>query len=1102
MPEVSITSEEPTTSVSRLEAIHQVAIKPDPDAVMPSSITSSDLNTESSLLSGSEYAWTDEMESDPDAEDTDQQISRENSNDTDYETENYMEEEHADYNVEEPISSDADQHTSTNPMSPHQSHDPGVLRSDPDYEKNIMHSSNSYLDHHKDSSTQQESISPNPGSAVHESLDLSIVKSEPPDEERTTSPFATSLTNVYSDKANDNPDENMSTAHSENQNNYVVKSDPDQESQEDSVCDNHSLQDGIIGNIAIKSEPDFQEDSSLHASSSVDHSQEDTISSSATPHNFVKSFSDYDPSLLKTDVDGQDTDSMSFSSSAYFQTMYSEEDNDDSNLGYQSNRETRGIQIVEGKKPHRKAQQRRKRGTMSTATKCRVRNKRQNNRRKNMTMEEREKYLSVQRVRVKERRRNMTQEERERYLQVARERKREQRNQMKSTETPEEREKRLATEREATRMRRMNMSAEEKERIRIINRDRTREKRKQLKAMRMAQHSDNMLNSEIAADQQYVWAEHGAIAEVVNNVFEGGDPAETVENNSQNNATNTHGNIVKEFDRCIKKQKNKQPRGRHECMECGKKFYKAACYEAHMKIHAGIKPYECEICGQRFTTTVNLNLHKRKHDGTLHEDPYVCDICGQKFTRPYNLKTHQRLHTGEKSYECGVCERKFARKDTLDMHTKRVHMGEKLEYRSLAEKRFLCSECGKKFVSNSKLKEHMRVHTNEKPFQCTYCEKKFTSGSTLTKHIRLHTGEKPFECTVCGKRFTESTHRTSHMRTHTGDKPFECDVCGKKFSQSGQLKTHKQMHSEEMSFECPLCLKRFQFFNSLKAHAKTHTEEKPAECKECGKTFSEESQLNAHTSQMHAPGLEPMPENYSKCHADESNRDHPPVLPSPTPPWSGYYRAPGQNSEETPLKTHSSRMHSPPSTSEPVPENCSRYKADESKRYHQPVFPGAPLSPWSACYRSPDHSSEHRMQSSHMHSPPSGPEHMPERSSRRQADESKQDHPPVLSPPPPPVSAYYRPPEHNSEESHRKTHSSPMHSPPLSGSEPMPENYSRYQADENKGSHQPVFPSVPLPPWSAYYRPPTGQGGPSLYPHYYGITPPVVTPNTHQPPHS
>jgi len=53
-----------------------------------------------------------------------------------------------------------------------------------------------------------------------------------------------------------------------------------------------------------------------------------------------------------------------------------------------------------------------------------------------------------------------------------------------------------------------------------------------------------------------------------------------------------------------------------------------------------------------------------------------------------------------------------------------------------ATKPFWCNSCAKTFSSQSKLKQHMLVHSEEKPFSCTVCERAFNVVSNLRRHMR------------------------------------------------------------------------------------------------------------------------------------------------------------------------------------------------------------------------------------------------------------------------------------------------------------------------------------------------------------------------------
>jgi hypothetical protein len=50
--------------------------------------------------------------------------------------------------------------------------------------------------------------------------------------------------------------------------------------------------------------------------------------------------------------------------------------------------------------------------------------------------------------------------------------------------------------------------------------------------------------------------------------------------------------------------------------------------------------------------------------------------------------------------------------------------------------RYRCHECGKGFITPSKLQRHSYSHTGAKPFPCAFCAKSFSQTANLKTHMR------------------------------------------------------------------------------------------------------------------------------------------------------------------------------------------------------------------------------------------------------------------------------------------------------------------------------------------------------------------------------
>jgi stress-induced morphogen len=124
--------------------------------------------------------------------------------------------------------------------------------------------------------------------------------------------------------------------------------------------------------------------------------------------------------------------------------------------------------------------------------------------------------------------------------------------------------------------------------------------------------------------------------------------------------------------------------------------------------------------------------------------------------------------------------------------------------------RHVCKVCSKVYVGPpSKLKRHMRTHSDDKAYKCDMCNYRCFESHDLQKHKRVHSCEKPFQCPMCDKAFKDSSTLRNHKRIHTGEKPFKCDICEYEFKQVGHLIQHKRTHAIAKPFACVACDKTY-----------------------------------------------------------------------------------------------------------------------------------------------------------------------------------------------------------------------------------------------------------------------------------------------------
>ncbi|KAK7497747.1 hypothetical protein BaRGS_00010881 [Batillaria attramentaria] len=171
------------------------------------------------------------------------------------------------------------------------------------------------------------------------------------------------------------------------------------------------------------------------------------------------------------------------------------------------------------------------------------------------------------------------------------------------------------------------------------------------------------------------------------------------------------------------------------CPKCNRIFKRIDRFRRHLREHAGVKPYICEMCGCSFAIKSLLTAHRsHKH--------------GEQITH----KSRKHRPAVEEQLPCAVCGKTFNTKSTLHAHEKNVHQN---------VRPYLCQQCGATFPHESSLKIHLETHSEERPYVCEECGKGFKTRLTMQRHSVVHTSERPYGAYIVAMNVQHKAEWTS-----------------------------------------------------------------------------------------------------------------------------------------------------------------------------------------------------------------------------------------------------------------------------------------------------------------------------------------------------
>ncbi|CAH2100707.1 unnamed protein product [Euphydryas editha] len=165
--------------------------------------------------------------------------------------------------------------------------------------------------------------------------------------------------------------------------------------------------------------------------------------------------------------------------------------------------------------------------------------------------------------------------------------------------------------------------------------------------------------------------------------------------------------------------------------------------------------FVCHVCDKKFHSFPLFNSHMNCHVGKV-----VCENCGAGFLNQHHLMKHKESHMTKK-FSCKKCDRVFLKNSQLKYHDEIIHKGKD---RVKPKK---CQHCSQTFKEHYSKMIHLKdVHGITKSFSCHVCKINLSTRRALTEHTTRYHTEK-YKCEVCSKCFSIESKLKQHMRGHT-----------------------------------------------------------------------------------------------------------------------------------------------------------------------------------------------------------------------------------------------------------------------------------------------------------------------------------------------
>lgn len=287
----------------------------------------------------------------------------------------------------------------------------------------------------------------------------------------------------------------------------------------------------------------------------------------------------------------------------------------------------------------------------------------------------------------------------------------------------------------------------------------------------------------------------------------------------------------------------------------------------------GVEKYKCPTC------IYMLDKHSSKTH--ICKNKWICSTCNQGFLKQNDLSKHKAL---ECHYLCTKCGNSFKSYFTCHYHK-----------RNCGTKTYKCEVCGKNFLWEANLREHLETHKTDKEekYICENCNKDFKTVKGYNKHVKFEvcgsdtsvignkgSGDEDI-CTQSSEALLplhymddsrpekdlisiklpndsivtnecmlkqETSAGSDLVRGSDGVVRYRCKKCENSYRTYLSFNYHKTYHCGNKTYKCEVCRKNFLWEASLREHLETHkaNKEEKFTCENCNKDFRTVKGFNKH----------------------------------------------------------------------------------------------------------------------------------------------------------------------------------------------------------------------------------------------------------------